>query len=109
MGVGEADDLKQIVGMVRLSFGLCLPKACSADSIQILWNHLEYTFGLQGHLSMNEDFCTYKGKVPFRFPFDGLILYVIFCKYFKLTQMLLSDGDSFFTFYYCAWLLYMTS
>lgn len=85
MGVPEAGDLNQIVGMVRLSFGLCLPKACSADTIQILWNHLEFTFGLQGHLSVDEDFCTYKGKVPFKFPFDGLILYVIFCNLFKLT------------------------
>lgn len=78
VGVREAGDLKQIVGMVRLSFGLCMPKSCSADTIQTLWNHLEYTFGLQGHLSVDEDFCTYRGKIPFKFPFDGLILYAIF-------------------------------
>ncbi|XP_066139073.1 nose resistant to fluoxetine protein 6-like [Euwallacea fornicatus] len=75
MDIREGTELKKILGLFRMNHGICLPKSCSAESIQKLWNYVEYSLKLPLHVSIKDDFCSYKGKVPFVLSFDQYVIW----------------------------------
>ncbi|XP_019761705.1 nose resistant to fluoxetine protein 6 isoform X2 [Dendroctonus ponderosae] len=82
-GSQKGKDMQHILKILKVIYGLCLPKACSALSIQKLWNHLEASFKMPLRVAVDEDFCTFTGKVPFVFQWDtiviwGFVVYAVF-------------------------------
>ncbi|CAG9768851.1 unnamed protein product [Ceutorhynchus assimilis] len=76
MDVPESKDMQHIIRLVKMIYGICIPKSCSAESIQKLWNYAEFAFRLPIHVSTGDNFCTYKGKVPFAYSFDETVFWL---------------------------------
>ncbi|KAF7284740.1 hypothetical protein GWI33_021610 [Rhynchophorus ferrugineus] len=69
-GIMEGMDLDNLLKFVNIIYGVCLPKSCSTTNIQKLWNYIENTLKIPLHVTLNDNLCIYKGKVPFVYGFD---------------------------------------
>ncbi|XP_050313524.1 nose resistant to fluoxetine protein 6-like isoform X2 [Anthonomus grandis grandis] len=99
MGIERSRELSHIIKYVKVVYGICLPKSCKADSIQKLWNYIEYTFRLPVHISTSDDFCVYKGKTPFEFEFDNFVwwifgIYFAFITFCSIYDMMFEDEET---------------
>lgn len=47
---------------MKITFGVCIPKSCTFDDMNQVWEVFEKVFNLPIHVSFYDELCNYEGK-----------------------------------------------
>lgn len=62
MGFTKLERYQNILKTVKISYGLCIPKSCSIENLQTIWDYLEHSLKIPVHAAFVELLCSTKDK-----------------------------------------------
>ncbi|XP_018573256.1 uncharacterized protein LOC108912502 [Anoplophora glabripennis] len=74
LGIELGPHGKEMIKMMKVTFGLCLPASCTIGNLQSLWNHMEHVFRAPVHLSFEDVLCRTKDKPIDPYPMDEYVI-----------------------------------
>ncbi|CAG9820129.1 unnamed protein product [Phaedon cochleariae] len=81
LGIKLSMQSTDIIKVVKMSYGLCIPDSCSIGNLQAIWDYVEHTFRLPVHVQFSDQLCRSKEKaIDNIFPVDKYII-GFFCIY----------------------------
>lgn len=62
------------MSMFKLTFGICLPRTCSIENLQKIWDHIENLLNFSVHMHFYDLLCSYENKPVEVYYFDRYAL-----------------------------------
>ncbi|CAH0560082.1 unnamed protein product [Brassicogethes aeneus] len=51
-----------ILRVLKMIYGICIPKSCNISTLQDIWDYIEHMFGMTFHMDFYDFTCRYTGK-----------------------------------------------
>ncbi|KAJ8922594.1 hypothetical protein NQ315_007624 [Exocentrus adspersus] len=62
VGLNLGTHTKNIIKLVKVTHGVCIPASCTVGNLQDMWNYMEHTFRIPFHVALVDTMCRNRDK-----------------------------------------------
>uniref|UniRef100_A0A6P7FB36 Nose resistant to fluoxetine protein 6-like n=1 Tax=Diabrotica virgifera virgifera TaxID=50390 RepID=A0A6P7FB36_DIAVI len=62
LGIKTSENTEEFLKFIKMTYGICIPRTCSINNLQSIWNYIENTFYTPIRVNFYDTMCTTKFK-----------------------------------------------